>query len=686
MISSAGVSMFHSRSLSFRTITALVAIGFCSLIAFGQEATKKDRQPTQTAPKAATKTPPKTEPKPPADDAAAPVSKPANVADPADLEAFFDGAINVQLESKHIAGAVVAVVVGDGPVFMKGYGYADIDARTRVDPKKTMFRIASISKLFTWTAVMQQLEEGKVDLNTDVNKYLKDVKVPATFEEPITLKHLLTHTPGFDDYVIGLFAHKVEELRPLAEVLRTQMPTRVRRPDKLSSYSNHGTAIAGQVVACVSGMTWEDYVEQRILKPLDMQHTLVRQPASDKLPAELSKGYKWEDGRFEAKDFEYVPAAPAGCISTTAADAAKFMLAHLRDGQGAKGRILKTETARKMRERLFWHDEKCSAMCYGFMEQKRDDGLRMVGHGGDTLWFHSLLQLIPDRHVGVFVSYNTDTSGGARDVMFDAFLKRYFPEPDPPRIKAAGDFSERVKKLVGEYGMTRYSHSTLTKLLTLVAVFKVTANDDDTLTVRIGDRSTRYVEVEPLVFRELDGPRRIIFKEDENGLNLFLADVPPLSAIRRHWYERSDVHWGLLAGCGGAFASALLFWPALAFTVRRLQSPRIKRTWFSAFLSCVAWLLSLVSIAFAAAFAFAMSEPSEIGFGLTPLVKGVLAMTQVCAVLAALTVLGCVIAWTNRYWRFTGRLHYTLVALAGIGFVWFLYYWNLLTFGFAGLV
>src|SRR5262249_17997901 len=151
----------------------------------------------------------------------------ANVAEAADLEAFFDGAIAVQRESKHIAGATVAVVVGDKVVFAKGYGYADVEARRAVDPEKTPFRIGSISKLFTWTAVMQLVEEGKVDLDADVNTYLKDVKIPSDFDKPVTLKNLLTHTPGFDDVVLGLFAKNAEEMRPLADVLREQMPTRV---------------------------------------------------------------------------------------------------------------------------------------------------------------------------------------------------------------------------------------------------------------------------------------------------------------------------------------------------------------------------------------------------------------------------------------------------------------------------
>jgi hypothetical protein len=212
--------------------------------------------------------------------------------------------------------------------------------------------------------------------------------------------------------------------------------------------------------------------------------------------------------------------------------------------------------------------------------------------------------------------------------------------------------------LAREYGSTRYSHSTATKLIGLLAVLKVDVNDDDTITISTPTASRRYVEIEPFVFRELDGIRTVVFQEDENGRirYMFPADAPPVSTIGHSWYELSDVQLGLVVGSLGIFASALLFWPALAFTVRGLQSPRIKRTWFSALLSNVAWF------------------------------KVLLTTTQISAGLTAIVVLGCLIAWMKGYWRLTGRLHYTLVALAGIGFTWFLYNWNLLTFGFNGIV
>lgn len=481
------------------------------------------------------------------------VPKAGNVTDPADLEAFFDGAMRVPMESKHIAGGVVAVVANGKVVFTKGYGYADIANRKPVNPETTMFRIASISKPFTWTAVMQQVEAGKLDLDTDVNKYLKDVQIPATKEKPITLKNLLTHTPGFEDHVIGLFA-KEPDKRPLGEILKTQIPMRVREPGTLASYSNHGTALAGYTVECVSGQPWEEYLEQKIVKPLGMTHTLIRQPANEQLPADLSKGYKWEGGRFKEKDFEYCPAAPAGCISASAMDMTKFMLAHLNDGQLGDARILKAETAKQMREPLFRHDDRVSAMCYGFFEEKHH-GLRLIGHGGDTLWFHSLMQLIPEKNVGLFISFNTDTSGGVREQIQEAFLARYFPVPLQARVKPDAASKERLSKLAGEYGNTRYSHSTIAKIGSLMSYYEVTVNTDDTITIASGDSARRYAEIQPFQFRELDGAREAVFQTDKDGhvTHLFFKNGPHSSAIRLKWYETSTVQQSLLLGCLASF-------------------------------------------------------------------------------------------------------------------------------------
>jgi CubicO group peptidase (beta-lactamase class C family) len=610
-------------------------------------------------------------------------TRPGKISDPADLEAFFDGAIYGQLKAKNIAGGVVAVVANGKLVFSKGYGYANVETRQKVDPEKTKFRIGSITKLFTWTAVMQQVEEGKLDLDADVNSYLSKLKIPATYPEPITLKHLMAHTPGFEDSVIGLFSHSAEGVLPLEQVLREQMPMRVRLPGVLPSYSNYGSAIAGYAVACVSGLSWEDYIEQRILAPLKMEHTLVRQPATQDLPADLSQGYRWAAGQFHSKPFEYIPPAPAGCISTTANDAANFMIAHLKDGELGSARILKTETAQQMHEPLYRPDPKTSANCHGFMETIRN-GERLIGHGGATICFHSEMQLLPDRGVGVFTSFNTDTAGPVNHEILTSFLDRYYPVPVTPRPKSIAGFSDRAKSVAGEYMSTRYSHSSVTKLAALLGVIRVVVNnDDETITISTLDHQRRFAEVEPLVFQQLDGTWKIVFQEGVNGRidSLFCADMADFAATRSEWRDSIFLHGGILLACTLLFVSAIVIWPVVAFTADGLRAFSIYSSGMRGLLTVHVWLQSVVCLGFLIAVIVVMSDPTEIVFGISPHLKLVLLVPQVCAVLSGLSIFACMIAWLHGYWYFPERLHFTLVALAGIALTWFLHYWNLLNFG-----
>ena len=238
-----------------------------------------------------------------------PAPAPGGLTDPAELEAFLDGVVAAQKESSHVAGMTVAVVADGRLFFAKGYGMADRAAGRKVDPEKTLFRVGSVSKLFTWTAVMQLVDQGKLDLKADVNRYLagSPVRVPDTYPQPVTLTHLLTHTPGFEDVVIGLFGRSPASLRPLGELLRDEMPARVRPPGVLSAYSNHGTALAGYIVERVSGVRYEQYIEKQILEPLGMAHTTVRQPVPKALEPDLAVGYRYADGEHKPEAFEYDP-------------------------------------------------------------------------------------------------------------------------------------------------------------------------------------------------------------------------------------------------------------------------------------------------------------------------------------------------------------------------------------------
>src|SRR5690606_14333537 len=239
----------------------------------------------------------------------------------ADAEAWLDGFMPYALASGDIAGAVV-VVVKDGRVLLqKGYGYADIAERTPVDPADTLFRPGSISKLFTWTAVMQLVEQGKLDLDADVNQYL-DFEIPARDGKPATLRQIMTHTAGFEEQIRALITAKDSEITPLGEALKRWVPERIHEPGTTPAYSNYATAVAGYIVERVSGESFDDYVERHIFQPLGMAHSSFRQPLPPELLAKMSKGYsKASDG--EPKDYEFISLAPAGSLASTGADMAR---------------------------------------------------------------------------------------------------------------------------------------------------------------------------------------------------------------------------------------------------------------------------------------------------------------------------------------------------------------------------
>lgn len=485
--------------------------------------------------------------------------------DAAELETFLDGVMAAHMKSYHIAGATLSVVKDGEIFFAKGYGYADLENKKPVTPDKTLFRPGSVSKLFTWTAVMQLVEQGKLDLNADINIYLKDFKIPDTFPEPATLTHLLTHTPGFEDRSSGMGARSPEDLVPLGEYLANNKPARVLPPGKLTAYSNYGTALAGYIVEVVSGMPFEEYVEEKIYAPLDMQDSTFRQPVPPAIADNMSTGYSYEDGVFKEEEFELINGlGPAGSMSATAADMAKFMIAHLNNGNYGGNRILQEETARLMHSQLFTHDPRLNGNAHGFWERNLNS-LQMIGHEGDTFLFHTLLTLNLEENIGLFVSYNSAGAGmRAREQLLRAFLNRYYPIPELPDLKPSPGFEERAKRFTGSYGITRAASTTYEKVTSLLMVASICTTDEETLLLKLpaGLGSMQWVEVGPLVFQELGGQETLIFREDDNGkiTHAFLSQFPIAACVKLAWYETPVFHLSLFALSLIIFLSVLR-WP-----------------------------------------------------------------------------------------------------------------------------
>jgi CubicO group peptidase (beta-lactamase class C family) len=601
----------------------------------------------------------------------------------ADVEAFLEGIVPQQLALNDVAGATVAVVKDGKLLFSKGYGYSDVEKKQPVLADKTLFRPGSISKLFTWTAVMQLHEQGKLDLDTDINKYL-DFKIPEAFGKPITLKHILTHTPGFEEQIKDLFTTN-QEGPNLGEYVKNHIPRRIFAPGTTPAYSNYGTAVAGYIVERISGQPFSEYIEEHIFKPLEMNNSTFVQPLPKNLASQMSKGYSV--GSDEPKTFEIVNAFPAGSLSSTADDMARFMIAHLQNGQYGDTQILKPETAKKMHARLFALDDSALAMAHGFYEQSRN-GKRIIGHGGDTVQFHSNLHLVLDSGVGFYVSYNSAGKGlfPARDMLWHAFLDRYFPY-SPEKASTPESVKADVAAVSGTYMVSRRSGGSMFKMLSILGEVSVSANKDDTVSVSAfnepNGKPKKFVEVAPMKFRDVNGQDTLIFKKDGSGQMQMIIDYPFMVFTQVGLWQNAVVMLPVLGGSLLIMLLTLILW-FVSWLVRRHYGQKLELTrqeW---------WLRLLVRIGFALNLIFAVALLSllvNITSNLDLLSDSGNNWIRLIQVIGALGVIGTPIvlfnavhAWISKRYRIWGKLQATIFALASLGFLWFVFVGNLLSF------
>src|SRR5262245_50899376 len=495
----------------------------------------------------------------------------------ADFETFLDALIPSQLRNRNIAGAVVSVVKDGQVLFQKGYGYADVEEKKPVLPDQTLFRPGSISKLFTATAVMQLVEQGKLDLDRDVNDYL-DFPIPKTYPQPVTLRQLLTHTGRFEETLKNLFVAHEGDIKPLRTYLVNEMPARIFPPGKIPSYSNYGFTLAGYIVERVSGEKFERYIENHILKPLKMNNSTFDQPLPPQLAPQMSKGYLRASKK--PRDFEFVQAAPAGALTTTAADMTRFMLAFLQDGAVDGVSILKPETVRQMEARQFEFHPMLPGLGVTFMEYLIDP-VRIIAHGGDTVYFHSDMILVPEAHFGYFLSYNSlgKDVGGGRGEVLRTFVNRYFSGASQSKADVDSDMAKSDGRAVsGLYNGTRRAETTFLRMLALVDQFSVRSDKEGVLQVEGMKNQSgelkRWREIAPLIYREIDGLERIGFRREASGA---VGEMLPFPAIyegqRVPWYASKTVI-GLLVG--GSLLLALLtvlLWPVAAILLKGVKTP-----------------------------------------------------------------------------------------------------------------
>jgi CubicO group peptidase (beta-lactamase class C family) len=613
--------------------------------------------------------------------------------DPREVEAFIDPLMADLMAVNQAPGGAIAIVKDGQLLFAKGYGYADLERQIPVVADTTIFRAASVSKTLTWTAVMQLIEQGKLDLDTDVNSYLHGFQIPATYPQPITLRHLMTHTAGFEDQISNgkLYASEAA-YRALPDFLAANVPARIFPPGEVVAYSNYGSALAGEIVAEVSGEPFETYIAHHILEPLAMARSSFQQPLPPEMAEAAATGYAAGDaGVPQAGPFELMLVRPAAALSSTVTDMAHFMIAHLQNGRYENVQILETTTAQTMHQQAYAFNSQLPGLTLGFAEYRRN-GLRLLFHTGTTELSQSLLALMPEQNVGIYLALNS-TGGVVRRLnLLNAVLDHYYPAPVPATEALPARIDLDAAPFAGRYILSRRAESNIDKLAAAIQVaVSVSVNADNTLSVSAFKDSQgeplRWLAIKPLIFQEVGGQGLLAFSTDGNGrvTAMFNGDQPILIFQKVTWLTDPMNHLiGLLLALVVFVLTAVAWLIAAVWRLisrRPGQSQPFSRN--AGILASGLILLNLVVIGLIIPALLSESEPESVLLFALPtgwLLAGTLVLISAAG---ALAVLLCTVRlWQRRAGSIGGRLHYTMVAVAALYFVWFFLQANFVIFRF----
>lgn len=583
---------------------------------------------------------------------------------------YFDAQIPAYLREYNIAGAVVAVVENSEPVHLAGYGFANLEARVPMDATQSIVHIGSAGKTFTAIAVMQLVEQGLIDLDADVTTYI-DFDIPATYPESITIRHLLTHTPGFEAHDLGIIRFDSALLPVSRDYLTHNLPDRVRPPGAAIGYSNYGMALLGYVIERVSGMSLSDYLDSAILAPLAMTHSSAQIAPPDDVLSDMAVGYSG----MQPQPTEYIAAFGAAPVRSTAADMANYMIANLQLGQLGEAQILQPETAHAMQTQQFSVASGLNGIGFGFYEMSRN-GEHILGHLGTTNYFHTLLLLFPERQLGIFVSFNSAEgaqilrSGGH---FMDDLLNHFFPQTFTAVMPPA-DFTRHADDYSGVYFWNnRFGQTTIEKLLSLPETVTISITDDNRLRVESGGIGRTFTAIEPDRFIRSDGHDLLVFHRDETGqvVSASLNSRAVFTLERRSWYETPSLTIATL------IVTVIIFLVGLIMVGSVLRYAGSGASTMAAVGQWSALLMSLLNLAFIIGLAALMpgllkGESSEV------LLRLVLALPMIALVLVLVLTGVTTMEWIHNTGSLWMRFQQTALFIAGGVFAAVLYIWNLL--------
>ena len=433
------------------------------------------------------------------------------------LERFFDSIYPKEMGKSKVPGGAISIVKNGKVIFSKGYGYSNLETKSPVIPEKTIFRIGSVTKVFTAVAILQLADQGRINMNDDVNKYLNEFKVPQSFSQPVRFTDLLTHSAGFDEISRGRMVYSEKEKVPLVDFLKNRL-VRNRPPGIISSYNTYGISLAGYLVESLSGMPLSGYLQKNIFSPLGMEYSNLGTLPKESLP-QLATGYEYSKNTgHKPLGFVWFNTYPASDINSTVADMSKFMIALLEGGKFGKGRILSRKMLEDMLRQQHTNHPGIPGWTYGLQESRKINGQAGLEHGGSMDdGYSSLLYLMPQHGIGIFMA-GTIESTNMYEVVKEAFVKQYFPMKEKPVVSSGTEaLKKNLDRFEGVYRWDPYCHSCKDSSALNAQSVKILATGDGMLSFWSG----KWIQVSPLLFQLADGVLAgqvyVAFREDPGG-------------------------------------------------------------------------------------------------------------------------------------------------------------------------
>jgi len=628
---------------------------------------------------------------------------PASLDDLGAIDKCISQAMDELMPRFHVPGAVF-VLIKDGKVhFARGYGFANLETKEPMNAERNAFRLGSITKLFTATALMQQFEMGRAGLEDPLSDHLQLRPVLTASggnDCPIRLWNLLTHTAGLDSRYFNVLGRRHDKFFPLENYLEANLPPRVEPPGSLVHYSNFSAALSGLVVEKLSGQNYCDYVRENIFDRLKMEHTCF--VSSDEIEPGLPVGYGWHAERYHPLSLAFNPVTPAGAASASGTDLARFLIALIGDGTCDGHRILAAKTVQLMRKQRFTNHPGFPGLGLGLLEYHKN-GRRLLGHGGGILGYASMLYLVPELELGYFIAANRNEAFRFCCQVEQAFLDKFLPGPRPDtvhlsppaeRAKAiaaqAAWAPEQLDSYTGRFRGNRFPRSTFEKILGVVLPVipeqRVRRGPGKSLildNVRFYFFSSQATELHPLgggVFERKDGRGLVAFRCAKDGqvTHMFYSKSPVASFEALVWYDRQLVHAILLAAFSALFVwgatRRILPWFSKKYRRRDCAIPLRFDQCATAFSLC--YLLT-PPIPLLAAFPLEWAAPA-LCYGLAPHIAVLLWLPYVSLIATPFLWYGTASIWSQGLGTKRERLLYLLLSGAAVAFPLYLRFWNLL--------